>query len=127
MRAIVDLEDDTMAERTSRQIVLHGCGKFPDIGVDPEQLLAEARKRGKRPMSTTSAADDNSPSHLTYKLRAWVLILQSQVAVAEAARAIHEAVKADEDLVAAIDAAYRVGGAVAVRDLVLRGLVTSKS
>ena len=114
----MNLEDDEK-EFGPYVVTDDGTLMMGGLGISLDAVLSIARSVGERPYP---GAELKAVKYLVYDLNAACVALRRQVALAEAARTIHEAVRADENLVAAIDAAYRVGGAVAVRDLVLRGI-----
>lgn len=93
------------------------------FGISLDTVLSIAKSQGVRPHA---GAEPGSAKYLIYNLRAAVIALRRKVAVADAARAVHAALCEDEQLLAAVDAAYRLGGAQAVRDLVLRGASAPK-
>lgn len=91
-----------------------GCG---NLRAASEGVLAEAKKRARVPAHAgpIELASDR-------EVIAWLLAVRdAEQPASVAARLVYEAFKTDDDVLAQIDAAFRLGGAEAVRDLVLRG------
>ena len=114
-------KDGTRCELRGEQLVMHASDGWPTVGMMVDDIFEEAERVGVRPKSTASRDHNVSPEHLVYQLRAIGLLLKEQVRVADAARVVHAALQEDEGLLEAVDAAYQLGGAKAVRDLLLRG------
>jgi hypothetical protein len=86
------------------------------LGISVESVLDKAREFAKRP----NAGGPSTVYEVVWLLLKLAEAFRADYPAAKAARVIFEAVGDDERLLGAIDAAYRLGGAQAVRDLLLR-------
>lgn len=72
------VEDETVFELTATQLVMHGGIRYPTVGMNPETILAEALRLGRRPTSTVSYTHNISIENIVYQLRGMVLALSSR-------------------------------------------------
>jgi hypothetical protein len=74
------VEDETIFELTTTQLVMYGGVRYPTVGMSPETILEQARRLGKRPISTTSCSHNISIEHIVYQLRGMILAMQAELA-----------------------------------------------